>query len=94
MCQDPSLEVLCLLRVLHALNRYWYTMYNMETVGATTVTRNRPLLPTGEFINTKLTAKVNRQLQDPIVIMTRYTVQGLVWQTHKVGDFVFRSFGK
>ena len=79
---------------MHALNRYWYTMYNMETVGATTVTRNRPLLPTGEFINTKLTAKVNRQLQDPIVIMTRYTVQGLVWQTHKVGDFVFRSFGK
>ena len=25
--QDPSLDVLCLLRVLHALNRYWYTLY-------------------------------------------------------------------
>ena len=30
----------------------------------------RPVLPVTEFINTKLTAKVNRQLQDPIVIMT------------------------
>jgi hypothetical protein len=25
--QDASLEVLCLLRVLHALNRYWGTLY-------------------------------------------------------------------
>ena len=30
----------------------------------------RALVPVTEFINTKLTAKVNRQLQDPIVIMT------------------------
>lgn len=61
--QDPSLDVLCLLRVLHALNRYWYTLYP-------NVSRNKPVLPATEFINTKLTAKVNRQLQDPIVIMT------------------------
>ena len=27
-------------------------------------------MPVTEFTNTKLTAKVNRQLQDPIVIMT------------------------
>ena len=31
---------------------------------------SRALVPVTEFINTKLTAKVNRQLQDPIVIMT------------------------
>ena len=30
----------------------------------------RALVPVTEFINTKLTSKVNRQLQDPIVIMT------------------------
>ena len=30
----------------------------------------RPILPVTDFVNTKLTAKVNRQLQDPIVIMT------------------------
>jgi len=60
--QDPSLDVLCLLRVLHALNRYWATLYPGQ--------RAKPLLPASEFINSKLTAKVKRQLQDPIVIMT------------------------
>jgi len=29
-----------------------------------------PLLSQPEFISSKLTAKVNRQLQDPLVIMT------------------------
>jgi len=60
--QDPSLDVLCLLRVLHALNRYWATLYPGL--------RAKPLLPAAEFVNSKLTAKVKRQLQDPIVIMT------------------------
>lgn len=26
--QDSSLSVLCLLRVLHALNRFWYSLYS------------------------------------------------------------------
>ena len=60
--QDPSLDVLCLLRVLHALNRYWASLYPGQ--------RAKPLLPPTEFVNSKLTAKVKRQLQDPIVIMT------------------------
>jgi E3 ubiquitin-protein ligase TRIP12 len=60
--QDPSVDVLNLLRVLHALNRFWYTLYPG--------TRPREILPVVEFINSKITAKVNRQLQDPIVIMT------------------------
>ena len=60
--QDPSLDVLCLLRVLHALNRYWASLYPGQ--------RAKPVLPAAEFINAKLTAKVKRQLQDPIVIMT------------------------
>jgi len=60
--QDPSVEVLSLLRVLHALNRYWYTLYPSS--------RARNIVPSREFVNSKITAKVNRQLQDPIVIMT------------------------
>ena len=59
---DPSLEVLCLLRALHALNRYWGTLYEGFTP--------RPVINPVEFINSKMTAKVNRQLQDPIIIMT------------------------
>lgn len=30
----------------------------------------KEIIPTSEFINSKLTAKANRQLQDPLVIMT------------------------
>lgn len=30
----------------------------------------KEIMPTSEFINSKLTAKANRQLQDPLVIMT------------------------
>lgn len=31
---------------------------------------SKEIIPTSEFINSKLTAKANRQLQDPLVIMT------------------------
>lgn len=48
--QDPSLEVLCLLRALHALNRYWGTMYSLDFF--------HPVIANQEFINSKLTAKV------------------------------------
>ncbi|XP_042195203.1 E3 ubiquitin-protein ligase TRIP12 isoform X3 [Callorhinchus milii] len=60
--EDPSLDVILLLRVLHAISRYWYYLYNNAFC--------KEIIPTSEFINSKLTAKANRQLQDPLVIMT------------------------
>lgn len=60
--QDSSLSVLCLLRVLHALNRFWGTLYS--------VLDGKPLLSQQEFVNSKIAAKASRQLQDPLVIMT------------------------
>lgn len=62
--KDPSLEVLALLRVLHTLNRYWGNLYELSTYN--------PVLSSAEFINHKLTAKANRQLQDPLVIITAH----------------------
>ncbi|XP_051255485.1 E3 ubiquitin-protein ligase TRIP12 isoform X4 [Dicentrarchus labrax] len=59
---DPSLEVNLLLRVLHSISRYWFYLYDNAVC--------REIIPTSEFINSKLTAKANRQLQDPLVIMT------------------------
>lgn len=53
--EDPSLEVLNLLRIIHALNRYWGFLYQMVDY--------RPILLNQELFNTKLTAKANRQLQ-------------------------------
>ncbi|XP_050539667.1 E3 ubiquitin-protein ligase TRIP12 isoform X2 [Daktulosphaira vitifoliae] len=61
--QDPSLPVLSLLRVLYALNRYWTSLYPSQL-------HNNSIIPFNEFINVKISAKANRQLQDPLVIMT------------------------
>lgn len=60
--KDASLEVLALLRILHALNNYWGHLYEMSVYA--------PVIPQQEFMNSKLTAKANRQLQDPLIIMT------------------------
>ncbi|XP_034556431.1 E3 ubiquitin-protein ligase TRIP12 isoform X6 [Notolabrus celidotus] len=59
---DPSLEVNLLLRVLHSISRYWFYLYENAVC--------KEIISTSEFINSKLTAKANRQLQDPLVIMT------------------------
>nr|XP_026484610.1 E3 ubiquitin-protein ligase TRIP12 isoform X1 [Vanessa tameamea]XP_026484611.1 E3 ubiquitin-protein ligase TRIP12 isoform X1 [Vanessa tameamea] len=63
--RDAALPALSLLRALHALSRHWHTLYR-----AACLPDHRPLVPNVEFINTKLAAKANRQLQDPLVIMT------------------------
>lgn len=60
---DQSAEVITLLRVLYGINRYWGHLYKFSHIF-------KPLIPLKEFVNTKLTVKANRQLQDPVVIMT------------------------
>lgn len=60
---DASVDVIALLRILHAFNRYWSTMYEVMFA-------SKPILPFTDFLSSKLTAKANRQLQDPLVIMT------------------------
>ncbi|CAG5128805.1 unnamed protein product, partial [Candidula unifasciata] len=61
--QDSSLETVALLRVLHALNRHWSSMYDVSFLPSI-------VLPHSEFVSSKLTAKASRQLQDPLIIMT------------------------
>ncbi|XP_039765934.1 E3 ubiquitin-protein ligase TRIP12 isoform X2 [Pararge aegeria] len=63
--RDASLPALGLLRALHALSRHWHTLYH-----AACLPDHRQLVPNADFINAKLAAKANRQLQDPLVIMT------------------------
>lgn len=61
--QDQSLEVINLLRVLHGVNSHWGHFYGMPYA-------YNVAIPQSEFVNSKLTAKANRQLQDPLMIMT------------------------
>ncbi|XP_055539751.1 E3 ubiquitin-protein ligase TRIP12 [Wyeomyia smithii] len=60
--QDASLDALCMLRIINALNRHWATLY--FSVPQTHI------VPQTEFIHSKIAAKASRQLQDPLVIMT------------------------
>ncbi|KAG8199196.1 hypothetical protein JTE90_016022 [Oedothorax gibbosus] len=60
--QDPSLEVINLLRVIHSVSCYWGSLYQLSSWSSA--------VPQAEFLNSKLTAKANRQLQDPLAIMT------------------------
>ncbi|UYV65890.1 hypothetical protein LAZ67_3005823 [Cordylochernes scorpioides] len=60
--RDQSLEVITLLRVLYGLSSYWGSLYD--------VSKQVPALSPIEFVNPKLTGKANRQLQDPLAIMT------------------------
>eukprot|EP00795_Rhopilema_esculentum_P016382 gene16382-7784_t len=59
---DPSLETICLMRLLYYLNIHWGDLYEIHQPHAT--------VSVNEFINAKLSAKVSRQLQDPLAIMT------------------------
>ncbi|XP_068981584.1 E3 ubiquitin-protein ligase TRIP12 [Bombus flavifrons] len=59
---DASLDGLCLLRLLHALNRHWSVLFPYL--------KGLNLLSPQDFINNKIAAKASRQLQDPLVIMT------------------------
>lgn len=61
--QDQSLEVINLLRILHGVNSYWGHFYGLPYA-------YNVAIPQSEFVNSKLTAKANRQLQDPLMIMT------------------------
>jgi E3 ubiquitin-protein ligase TRIP12 len=60
---DPSLEVLSMLRVLFGLNYHWSEVYQAQA-------KLMPHLGDSDFINSKLVTKMNRQLQDPMMILT------------------------
>lgn len=60
--EDPSLEVIYLLKVIHTLNSQWGLLYHLNSW--------EPAVSQTLFINQKLTLKANRQLQDLISVMT------------------------
>ncbi len=74
---DQSINSISLLRLLNNLNRNWYLLYsdfyNLKQLANkfTQIDMNtNNLVSSEQFVNAKLTAKANRQLQDPLIIMT------------------------
>lgn len=62
---DPCNEVLCLLRIVNAITRFWNHLYSPNIVHT-----NMPLVESGEFVNYKINDKCLHQLQDPLVVIT------------------------
>lgn len=76
--KDPSLEVIILLRVIHSLSYHWGLLYQLNSWSQ--------VIPQATFINNELTLKVNRQLHDPLAIMTGNTP---TWLSHIAYNFPF-----
>ena len=66
---DLSLNAIFLLRILNGLNLYWYDLYFNTNTMLNNQSSSLTLISKNEFFSAKLTSKVNRQLQDPVVIM-------------------------
>lgn len=65
----PHSKILRLLRVLHKLNAH-----ESERLGILT---SRHILPESAFVNNKLTAKLTRQLEEPMIV-TRCVLRSLM----------------
>ncbi|RNA30536.1 E3 ubiquitin- ligase TRIP12-like isoform X4 [Brachionus plicatilis] len=70
VCEDKCSVAIRALDLLDTLNRLWFKMYENETEGQGQAHESNTLINPAEFCNQKLTAKANRQLQDPLIVMT------------------------
>lgn len=66
---DLSLNAISLLHILNSLNLYWYDLYFHTNTMVNHPNSSLTLSTKNEYFSPKLTSKVNRQLQDPVVIM-------------------------
>merc|ERR1719466_197994 len=62
---DDSFEALSLLKVMYGLCKHWHMLYS-----ATSKVNTNPLISLVEFEVGKLAAKCQRQVQDPLMIVT------------------------
>ncbi|XP_067948711.1 E3 ubiquitin-protein ligase TRIP12-like [Watersipora subatra] len=60
--KDTCVASLSLIRALYFINRFWGSFYKMPLY--------KPVVQDSVFVSSKLAAKANRQLQDPLVVMT------------------------
>ena len=66
---DLSLNAISLLHILNSLNLYWYDLYFHTNTMVNHPNSTLSLSSKTDYLSSKLTSKVNRQLQDPVVLM-------------------------
>ncbi|OON13739.1 HECT-domain protein [Opisthorchis viverrini] len=78
LTEQPIFATLSLLRVFHAISRFWYTLHD--------VLDPYPILSPTVFRSPKLAIKANRQLQDPFSVLAG-NLPG--WLTHLISTCPF-----
>jgi hypothetical protein len=84
-----AMNTISLLNLLNEINRSWLLIYSsILNLNSQLSHQLNFLVPQTEFINSKLTTKANRQLQDPLVIMTGHLPK---WLPHlmQTSQFLF-----
>ena len=85
----PAAKLLLTLRILHGINARWEEIYFEEEDNVEGSTREIILaspVPAGSFSNNKLTAKLNRQLDEPLIVASNVLP---VWCSLLARDFSF-----
>ncbi|EPQ28457.1 uncharacterized protein PFL1_03760 [Pseudozyma flocculosa PF-1] len=84
----PYAKLLQLLAVLHDLNGDWREAHDLGVETEITPTGSASALPESAFVNNKLTAKLNRQLEEPMIVASSCLPD---WSTQlpKVFPFLF-----
>lgn len=80
----PPAKILNLLRVVHALNFRWADL--LESDAEIPSSETIVSLASKEFVNTKLTAKVGRQMDEPLIIASQILPE---WCTDLPRNFPF-----
>ncbi|KAK9124363.1 hypothetical protein Sjap_013965 [Stephania japonica] len=74
---DPTYELIHLLKILYGINRFSFQLLSMDKILAYTRGERKDLddlgrivavLPQAEFMNIKLTEKIEQQMRDPLVV--------------------------
>ncbi|KAI9205551.1 uncharacterized protein BJ171DRAFT_423045, partial [Polychytrium aggregatum] len=78
---DIPSRILKLMRILHGLNTRWEEVYEKDAEAMAIHT-----LPASAFISNKLAAKVNRQLDEPLIVASKVLPS---WCESMVRDFGF-----
>lgn len=87
---SPIAKILQLLRVLHSLNAQWRQQreVGVGSSAASTIVVDGKTGPMSEsaFVNNKLTAKLNRQLEEPMIVASKCLPD---WSTQMPKEFPF-----
>ncbi|CAO3632336.1 unnamed protein product [Cunninghamella echinulata] len=83
---SPCMSVLKLLKALVNVCHSWQESNNDGTTLKTSIHGKVPLLPTSDFINRKLTAKLQRQLEEPLIVASSCLPE---WVYYFMSDYPF-----